>query len=176
MTKEDTKLSILMPPSTIPEEMVFTSRTSNFLHHVEVRMKSCPETISHRLIRSKSQATSETDSSLCAEFPHTEREDRLEACVPLACPPFLVALTSTRAASLPFQPLVSSRAVEYRHQDHLQVRIDSRLFGRDLLLHGSYSSQGDQQHYSTPETGGLGAARPSLGWSGMCCVRQASLD
>ena len=176
MTKEDTKLSILMPPSTIPEEMVFTSRTSNFLHHVEVRMKSCPETISHRLIRSKSQATSETDSALCAEFPHTEREDRLEACVPLTCPPFLVALTSTRAASLPFQPLVSSRAVEYRHQDHLQVRIDSRLFGRDLLLHGSYSSQGDQQHYSTPETGGLSAARPSLGWSGMFCVRQASLD
>ena len=156
-----------MPGVTLPEAMVFTSRTSKFLHHNDVRIRSCPETISHRVIRSKTRVTSsETDSGLCAEIPHTEREDRVESCEPLACPPFLVALTSTKAASLPTQPLVSSRAVEYRHQDHLRVRIDFRTFGRDLLMHGSEYHH--HNHYSPPETGGIEAARPSLGWSGMC--------
>ena len=150
-----------MPPS---EAMVFTSRTSSFLHHTEIRIRSCPETISHRVIRSKNLVTSsETDFSLCAEIPHKEREDRVEACAPITCPPFLMALTSSKAASLPAQPLVSSRAVEYRHQDHLQVRVDSRTSGRDLLIHGS---DYHHLHYSHAETGGLEAARPYLGWSG----------
>lgn len=164
LTKQEDKMSILMPPVALPEGMVFTSRTSNFLHHVAVKMKSCPETISHRVIRSKTQLTS--DSGLCPELPHTEREARLEVCVPIACPPFLVALTSSKAASLPFQPRVSSRVVEYRHQDHAQVRIDSSHYGRDLLLYGSDTGRGGPRHYSPPETRGLTASRPSLGWSG----------
>ena len=167
--EDNGKISLLMHPVTLPESMVFVSTSSNVLHHADIRIRSCPETISHRLIRSKTQMISEDDLSFCPEIPHFPREDRVETCVPITCPSFLMTLTSTRAASLPFQPLVSSRAVEYTHQDHLQVRIDSRTSGRSLLQHGSrvYDDQQNlSYHYSSLQSGGLTAARPSLGWSG----------
>ena len=53
----DQKIRFPLPPpsSCLPSDLIFTSYNSNFLSHEDVTIKSCPETISHRLIRFRDQ-------------------------------------------------------------------------------------------------------------------------
>ena len=168
---ESAKISLFLPSksSQLPPETVFLSHTTCFLSHQDVRIKSCPETISHRLIRSRQhERISDDDGMRCLlpEIEYKHRQDRILQCQPITCPPFLLHLTSTKVSSLPSHPRISSRTVEYHHQDHQNIIIGHNQSARDLVLHGSAANI--LHHYSPSVRGGLVAATPSLGWSGWC--------
>ena len=77
-------------------------------------------------------------------------------CQPTDCPGFLTLL-SPRVTALPSSPLVSSRAVAYRQQDHQAVRVGPQL---------GYSARAD-----------LAASLPAPchGWSGLVMPEKQSL-
>ena len=85
-------LQLRPPAATLPRPLVFVSPVSGFLHHVTVRVSACPETISHRVLRSRAGRGEGGEGGSCAllpEHPHQPRPPRLLACVPAPCPTFL---------------------------------------------------------------------------------------
>ena len=164
------------PSSSLPADLVFLSPGCEFLSHQDVRIMSCPETISHRLIRSRcSTATSDGVRNLLAEFVHSPRPDIIRRAQPSFCPRFLMDLSTTRAAALPVHARVSSRAVEYQWEDHDRVLVKPGLSARSLLLSGNGNSDQDCD-FSPPERSGLLGVTPALGWSGEIMTLRKFLD
>jgi len=177
-TDERQGANLLVTPLSLPEDFTFVTKTSNFLSHKDIRIMSCPETISHRLIRSRQiQDSNDGVVNLVAEFNHIEREDSIRQCIPTNCPQFLQHLTN-RVGSLPKQPHFSSRTLEYYNQDHKNVMISHTMSARNILVHGSvklYNNSFYSSHYSKPSGGGLIGSRPALGWSGIVIPEKQSL-
>jgi len=172
------EIDLIMPPLSIPKEFTFATQTSNFLTHKDIRVMSCPETISHRLIRSR-QIQDNTDGAmnLIAEFNHVPRDDEIRQCIPTNCPSFLQHLTN-RVGSLPKLPHFSSRTLEYYNQDHTNAMVNSQMSAQNILVHGSvklYNNSFYSSHYSKPAFGGLLGSRPALGWSGIVIPEKQSL-
>ena len=149
-SKQEDSFTLRIPAKTssLPAGLVFTSPSSEFLSHQDARIVTCPETISHRLIRSRHCQHSDGVLNLVPEFVHSARPDEVRRCEARSCPKFLMDLPSSRAAALPSHCLVRSRAVQYQCQDHDRLMVGPRLSARGLL------------------TGGLQATLPALGWSG----------
>ena len=121
----NTSTPLILPQTRLPEQLVFISTTSRFLAHRDHNISSTPETVAHRLLRSRSAPThlihssenSPITSSLSSlpEFPHLPRPPETRTCIPTPCPPFLHYLTP-RASSLPTLPYSPSRSVQYLAQ------------------------------------------------------------
>jgi len=175
---KEKQANLILQPLFLPADFTFASKTSNFLSHKDIRIMSCPETISHRLIRSRQiQNNKDGVVNLVAEFSHSERDDEIRKCIPTICPTFLQHLTN-RVGSLPKQPHFASRTLEYYNQDHLSVKVNPSLSAQNILLHGSVKLHNNSfcsSHYSEPATGGLTSSRPTLGWSGIVIPEKQSL-
>jgi len=169
---------IVLKPYHIPDGLLFTSTTGNFLSHKDVRIMSCPETISHRMIRSRQiQDNTNGVMNLVAEFNYIQRDDEVRKCIATSCPSFLQKLTS-RVGTLPKQPHFSSRILEYYNQDHENIKIDPHTSAENVLVYGSVKLHNNatiSSHYSEPVTGGLLASRPTHGWSGIVMPEKQSL-
>lgn len=177
-SNEQQQTKLILNPLSLPDGFTFTSKTSNFLSHKDIRIMSCPETISHRLIRSR-QIQDNTDGvvNLVAEFNHNQLDDEIRKCIKTNCPSFLQHLTN-RVGSLPKQPHFSSRTLEYYNQDHKNVTVSPAMSAQNILVHGSIKLHNNSfcsSHYSEPVTGGLIGSRPSLGWSGIVIPEKQSL-
>ena len=164
-SKQEHSFTLRIPnkTSSLPSGLVFLSPSCEFLSHQDARIIACPETISHRIIRSRRSQTSDGVLNLLPEFVHSDRPDQIRRCEPRSCPKFLMDLPTTRAASLPFHWRVSSRAVEYETQDQEQLVVRPGLSARTVLLHGS-----------PPNTEGVLASTPALGWSGQSSALEQS--
>ena len=165
-TKEEQTFSLKVPgrASSLPAGLLFLRPGCELLSHQDERIRSCPETISHRLIRSRgSTAASDGVINLLAEFVHSPRPDLVRRAQPRFCPRFLMDLSTTRAAALPVHARVSSRAVEYQWEDQDRVMVRPGLSARSLLLQGNSGQAGA---FSPPERAGLLGVTPPLGWSG----------
>jgi len=176
--KEQRPTNLIMQPLILSDDFIFASKTSNFLSHKDIRIMSCPETISHRLIRSRQIQNNEDGVvNLVAEFSHNQRDDEIRKCIPVTCPTFLLHLTN-KVGSLPKQPHFSSRTLEYYNQDHLALKVSPTISAQNVLLHGSVKLHNNSlcsSHYSEPVTGGLVGSRPALGWSGIVIPEKQSL-
>lgn len=178
-------LSLLLPIPHVPPDLIFTGQSSQFLAHRDLTISSMPETVSHRLIRSRLLPTnlllpgSEDDGSMLTlpEHPHVPHPPIVRHCVPTPCPSFLHYLTP-RATALPIQPYSHSRSAEYQVEDHLRVWVgpESSSCGYEELQHGRHATSDlSVLNYHPNPRGGLEASSPPHGWSGIVIPDKQSL-
>ena len=165
----------------IGHDLIFTGYNSRFLSHCDERIESMPETISHRIIRSRhlnSQKTMQDGSvPLVSELHHTPRPVRLRPCVPTSCPGFLLNFPA-KVAAIPHHYIsVSSRTVAYRHDDHVRVWTGPGVeaTAKLTLLHGVEERPQQPLHYSPVPLKGLLACSPNYGWSNIVIPDKLSL-
>ena len=137
---------------------------STFLSHCDETIWPAPETISHRIHRSRRLGglTDDGHVPLLPEFAHVARPPATRSCVPTACPAFLINY-QPRAGALPRPLECSSRMAEYQRRDHerLWAGHNSRS-GKELLLHGRTKEEEVEErelHYNPVQDKGLTAAR-----------------
>ena len=85
----DDGVSLLIPSRrSLPAGLQFVTATSDFLHHADIRVRSCPESMSHRVMRSRHQHNSsdQTEMTLLPEITIIDRGDKIRHCVPTSCP------------------------------------------------------------------------------------------
>lgn len=174
-------LSLLLPIPHVPPDLIFTGHSTPFLAHRDLTISSMPETVSHRLIRSRLLPANcllpgiEDDGSMLTlpEHPHVPHRPIVRRCVPTPCPSFLHYLTP-RATALPTQPYYHSRSAEYQVEDHLRVWVgpESSSCGYEQLQHGRLTPE---LNYHPNPTGGLEASSPPHGWSGIVIPDKQSL-
>ena len=165
----------------IGHDLIFTGYNSRFLSHCDELIESMPETISHRIIRSRhlnSQKTMQDGSvPLVSELHHIPRPVRLRPCVPTSCPGFLLNFPA-KVAAIPHHHIsVSSRTVAYRHDDHVRVWTGPGVAatGKLTLLHGEEECSQQPLHYSPAPPKGLLACSPNYGWSNIVIPDKLSL-
>lgn len=183
--------SLLLPVRDLPEGLRFTGRSSTFLSHCDQTIVPVPETISHRIHRSRhlvgSRELEDGSVPLVPEFLHVPRPSQVRRSVPTDCPSFLLKFPP-RVGALPPTTECSSRTDEYRRQDHARVWVGPGVqpTAKQLLLQGApaptlqytapllqYSSP--SLHYTAPTLAGLQDSAPSHGWSNIVIPDKNSL-
>jgi len=166
----------IIPERSLPQRLRFTGHCSTFLSHCDETIVPAPETISHRILRSRHLVSSHEEGSvpLVPEFPHVARPHVTHTCVPTACPRFLINF-QPRVGAMPREIYCSSRTAEYRRQDHERLRAGPGLTGKSLVVRGEEDGTGTQRHYQPAEDKGLVASRPSNGWSQITIPDKLSL-
>ena len=185
------KSSLLLPSRQLPEGLLFTGSSTTFLAHCDQTIVPVPETISHRIHRSRhlvgSRELEDGSVPLVAEHPHVRRPSQRRRCVPTACPPFLFKFPP-RVGALPPPPEISSRTAEWRRQDHDRIWVGPGLqpSAKQLLLQGTAEqtinssaitpfSSAPTLHYSAPNLAGVQGSAPPHGWSNILIPDKHSL-
>ncbi|XP_043203985.1 chromatin-remodeling ATPase INO80-like [Amphibalanus amphitrite] len=171
-----------------PSSLIFTSHTAQFYAHVTHRLECRPETLEHRMLRTRktageptAQATTslvpvetrttagsksvEKKLQLLPEFRHRPRPAEVLLMQPTDLPAFLQQ-TPRKAMACPLELYCSDRSAAWWWDDYLHCGSPE---GRDVLLFGSPEGAVEERQRShrltTVESGGLSPLRPPHGWS-----------
>ena len=159
-------------------ELVFSQ--SSVFSHMDVAIKSTPETMEHRLIRTKQQRSSHQHqhrhhsdhhksiyNNLIPEFSHVPRPDITLTCQPCHLPKFLFS-TCLRVSTPGRLPYCYDRSAAWRIEEHnLCTNKDGMLaimYGYPELAHDCAKSSRSTLT-STVHPGGILGTLPPLGWS-----------
>eukprot|EP00094_Tigriopus_californicus_P007060 TCALIF_06798-PA protein Name:"Similar to Ino80 Putative DNA helicase Ino80 (Drosophila melanogaster)" AED:0.17 eAED:0.18 QI:0/0/0/0.75/1/0.87/8/0/1427 len=175
--------------------LIFThNQDDQVLQHLDVTLSSMPETISHRLIRTRQKLIShrrkkamesaakncdkapldpvivvdedEIHQRLVDEIDHVERPSLLLKCQPCSVPSFLLD-TCPNVATPGHVQYVQDRLAAYKLDDHIQCNSQE---GRDIVLFGSpelrlHWERSRREYFHPVSVGGIQALKPSRGWS-----------
>ncbi|KAG8293548.1 putative DNA helicase ino80 [Homalodisca vitripennis] len=169
----------VLVPRRLPAELTFTAAEGHrcvFAHNT-VSIHSTPETVEHRVLRSKKlipqvEFSSPTKSKAAVEeiivlpeFPHIPRPSLELTCYPTYLPSFLYS-THPKVVAKTWQEYASSRSVAWWLMSHNQC---TNKDGLEAVWHGSPQLaehfHSAPQHFHPPQLGGLTASTPLYGWS-----------
>lgn len=141
--------------SPVLSSLVFTMPANSPVYHLDVTIKAMPETLEHRLIRSKGLS-----DKIAPEITHVSRPDIVLKCMPCQLPSFLFDTCPKVAVggrlSYTYDP-----ASVYSNNDHNNC---SGVEGK-LLVHYGSIRQPELNLFRPDIEGGLVATKPTRGWS-----------
>lgn len=154
------KLVGIIEDRNYPSDLVFTTYSNQVFSHSTIRIESMPETIEHRIIRSKKvklECSGEDGANLLPLFTHLVRKPRILTCQPVYLPAFL------------FTPTVKVEIKKSRRLYSWNRRwswLSSRLWGEGggqwLVL---WEGEKQEPSFQCPPPVGLLSLRPITGWS-----------
>ncbi|XP_040576365.1 chromatin-remodeling ATPase INO80 isoform X2 [Lepeophtheirus salmonis] len=149
--------------------LVFVNPAKTFISHSDIILRSMPETLSHRLVRSRrnikiedinEDADEDYIKNLLPEFPYVQRPKMVFPCQPVDMPAFLYDLCpSVGALKRTLYSYDRSCAWHLLRQAQWNNEI---MFGNNDYAH-RYENR--NSCFSHIPVGGLTASRPTHGWS-----------
>ena len=144
--------------------------------HVDVVVRSTPETIEHRIIRTKHRSNHHRHhvdhhksiyNNLVPEFVHVQRPEVVRRCQPSFLPKFLFS-TCLRVATPGRLPYSYDRSAAWKLQDHLlctnkEGMLSVKFGDPDLATECAKTQPSSLTSLTTP--GGIFGTKPPLGWS-----------
>ena len=136
------------------ENQSFVFTNDEFLHHEDVKIMSTPESMWHKIIRSRNKGC---EIEKLPEITYVEREPRIIPCQPVRAPNFLMEMCS-KVGSGEKKIFAHDRGFAYKMTAH-----DS-CSGHAELIHRGASSH-PRVYFRPTEVGGIQRLRPEQGFS-----------
>ncbi|CAA9994482.1 unnamed protein product [Nesidiocoris tenuis] len=165
--RQPDEFSVLLQPAKISKQLQFTSATGRVYTHTSVNIHSIPETLEHRILRSRKVAISAGPEpfQLLPEFPHVPRKPKVFECVPVELPRFLNSSILKVEVCKSKDMYSHSRAWAWKIDRHKKC---DGVEGSKTVWYGSPElsellTTSSRLHPIAP--GGLLSCRPIHGWS-----------
>ncbi|BES93040.1 DNA helicase [Nesidiocoris tenuis] len=165
--RQPDEFSVLLQPAKISKQLQFTSATGRVYTHTSVNIHSIPETLEHRILRSRKVAISAGPEpfQLLPEFPHVPRKPKVFECVPVELPRFLNSSILKVEVCKSKDMYSHSRAWAWKIDRHKKC---DGVEGTKTVWYGSPElsellTTSSRLHPIAP--GGLLSCRPIHGWS-----------